>query len=155
MHDMLVKLYELEKFQDPEAPMADDILIRKPIGPEKHHIVEWVNKRFMAAWASEADMALCNRPATCFIALKGSELAGFACYDATARGYFGPMGVIDSLRHRGIGRALTLAALYDMQAVGYGYAIIGGVGPADFYKKTVGAVDIPGSSPGIWKTWLQ
>jgi len=37
-----------------------------------------------------------------------------------------------------------------MRAQGYAYAIIGGVGPQDFYAKTVGAVLIDGSSPGVY-----
>jgi len=28
-------------------------------------------------------------------------------------------------------------------------------GPQTFYEKTVGAVAIPDSSPGIWKDWLD
>ena len=43
-----------------------------------------------------------------------------------------------------------------MKALGYGYAIIGGVGPAEFYEKAVGATIIQGSEPGIYKgvlTW--
>jgi hypothetical protein len=42
-----------------------------------------------------------------------------------------------------------------MRLKGYGYAIVGGVGPAEYYRKVVGAVDIQESSPGIWKTWLR
>lgn len=155
MHDMLVKLYELDKYLNNEGPSAPDITVRKPIGPEKHVLVEWVGKKFIKAWAGEFDMAICNRPVTCFIALKGKSPIGFACYDATARGYFGPMGVLGPMRKKGIGSALLLAALLDMRNSGYGYAIIGGVGPADYYKKAVGAVDIPDSTPGIWKTWVQ
>ena len=41
-----------------------------------------------------------------------------------------------------------------MRAEGYGYAIIGGVGPAQFYEKCVGAVLIPDSSPGIYRDFL-
>ena len=37
---------------------------------------------------------------------------------------------------------------------GYGYAIIGGVGPAEFYAKTVGAIPIEGSEPGIYRGLL-
>ena len=37
---------------------------------------------------------------------------------------------------------------------GYGYAIIGGAGPIGFYEKSVGAIAIPGSSPGIYKGML-
>jgi predicted N-acetyltransferase YhbS len=65
------------------------------------------------------------------------------------------MGVLGHYRKQGIGGALLLTALYDMRNNGYGYAIIGGVGPAEYYKKTVGAVDIADSTPSIWKTWIQ
>jgi hypothetical protein len=41
-----------------------------------------------------------------------------------------------------------------MRQAGYGYAIIGGVGPADFYVKTVGATPIEGSEPGIYRGLL-
>jgi hypothetical protein len=47
-----------------------------------------------------------------------------------------------------------LACLEDMRQAGYGYAIIGGVGPAEFYAKTVGAVAIEGSEPGIYRGLL-
>jgi hypothetical protein len=42
-----------------------------------------------------------------------------------------------------------------MLAQGYGYAIIGGVGPAEFYTKIAGATIIEGSSPGIYRGLLK
>ena len=47
-----------------------------------------------------------------------------------------------------------MAALLDMKLKGYGYAIIGGVGPADFYRRAVGAEIIPGSEDSIYKTMI-
>jgi hypothetical protein len=41
-----------------------------------------------------------------------------------------------------------------MKQQGYGYAIIGGVGPAEFYAKTVGAIPIEGSEPGVYRGLL-
>jgi hypothetical protein len=41
-----------------------------------------------------------------------------------------------------------------MRAEGYGYAIIGWASSVDFYKKTVGAVVIEGSDPGIYPAKL-
>jgi hypothetical protein len=49
-----------------------------------------------------------------------------------------------------VGRALLLSALHAQRARGYAYAIIGGVGPSEFYAKTVAAIAIPGSTPGIY-----
>ena len=54
----------------------------------------------------------------------------------------------------GIGRALLLRSLAAMRAEGYAYAVIGGVGPQEFYKKCVGAMLIPDSVPGIYRDFL-
>jgi hypothetical protein len=40
----------------------------------------------------------------------------------------------------------------DMRLKGYGYAIIGMAESQDFYKKVAGAVEIPDSSPGIYRS---
>lgn len=156
MADMLVKLYELpspEPFY--KQPKAGGFAIRKPIGPEKHVIVNWIRQHFNASWASEAEMAFMNRPLSLFIATKERRVYGFACYDATVRGFFGPMGVAESQRGQGLGSALLIACLHDMYAQGYGYAIIGGVGPAAFYEKTVGAMPIPDSTPGVYGGYVR
>ena len=41
-----------------------------------------------------------------------------------------------------------------MKAEGYGYAIIGWVGPAEFYAKVSGATVIEDSEPGIYRRML-
>jgi hypothetical protein len=155
MTDMLVKLYDLK---DDWSFLAEQeklgITIRKPIGAEKHRIVNWVGKHFEDFWSSETDKAISNKPMTCFIAIQDQKPIGFACYDATALGFFGPTGVLEECRGKGTGKALLLACLLDIKLAGYGYAIIGFIGPAEFYARAVGAVEIPDSSPSIWKTWL-
>lgn len=156
MTDMLVKLYDLKDDWDFIAEQERlGITIRKPIGPEKHLIEAWVEKHFHFSWDSETDKALSNRPVTCFIAIQDQALIGFACYDATALGFFGPTGVLEEHRRKGTGKALLLACLLDMKLAGYGYAIIGFIGPLEFYKKAVGAIEIPDSTPSVWKTWLE
>ena len=82
-------------------------------------------------------------------------MVGFACYEATAKDFFGPTGVNPDYRGKGIGKALLLAALHAMRAEGYAYAIIGSAGPTAFYEKEVGAIAIPDSSPGIYKHMLR
>jgi predicted N-acetyltransferase YhbS len=156
MHDMLVKLYDIpDDWSFIKKMEEQEITVRKPIGPEHHVIVRWVKEKFNPAWSSEMQNALANRPISCFVAIKDKKVIGFACYDATSLGYFGPTGVEGKYRGKGVGKALLFACLLDMKLKGYGYAIIGGVGPADYYKKTVNAVDIPDSTPGLWKTWMQ
>ena len=78
-------------------------------------------------------------------------MLGFAGYDCTYRDFFGPTGVDETQRGRGIGKALLFRCMEAMRDEGYGYAIIGSAGPVDFYKKMLGATVIEGSIPGIYK----
>jgi GNAT superfamily N-acetyltransferase len=89
-------------------------------------------------------------PPSCFIGIEKDALIGFACYDCTRKNFFGPTGVTETSRGKGVGLALLLSCLHAMRDNGYAYAIIGGVGPAEYYAKAVGATLIEGSSPGIY-----
>ena len=156
MPDMLVKLYELdEERQFIAAQKHPEITIRKPIGPEKHFLIQWVSKNFGSAWAAETDTAFGNSPRSCFVAIRQSAIVGFACYDATALGFFGPVGVDLAYRRQGIGKTLLISCLLDMKLKGYGYAIIGAVKETGFYEKTVAALEIPDSTPGFYSTWIR
>ena len=156
MPDMLVKLYELgDDWQFIAEQHNHGIIIRKPIGPEKQLIVQWVANNFDAAWAGETDAAFANRPWSCFVAVKNETIIGFACYDATALGFFGPVGVGRLHRRKGTGTALLMACLLEMKLKGYGYAVIGAVKDTEFYKNTVGAIEIPGSTPGLYRSWIK
>jgi GNAT superfamily N-acetyltransferase len=156
MPDFLVKLYELP---DPR-PVIDELQregvnVRRAMAYEKRQVVDWVEDTFGRGWASECDISFSNHPATCFIATENNKITSFACYDSTAKNFFGPMGVAKQSRNRGIGRALLLSCLYAMASDGYAYAIIGGTDAIEFYRKAAGAVEIPGSSPGMYRYRLK
>lgn len=151
MQDMLVRLYDLPDQIALAAHLKSaGIIIRRPLAAEKSLVVDWVKQHFGAGWASETEVSFSYQPITTFIAILGGEIIGFACYDACYRNFFGPTGVAEKYRGRGIGKILLLESLWAMKAQGYAYAIIGGVGPAEFYAKAVGAVMIEGSNPGIY-----
>ena len=155
MHDMLVKLYELPSLATTlEAVSARGIAVRRVLAPETPVVTEWVRSNF-AVSAAEVGIACGRLPISCFIAVREQQILGFACHDATARNFFGPEAVAAEERGRGLGRALLLAALHAQREQGYAYAIIGGVGPAEFYAKCVGAIPIPGSTPGIYAGMLR
>ncbi len=151
--DMLMALHSLPDSAHGMAGRGERI--RKPIGPEHGVIERWVQQHFTTGWLSEARVALANRPVTLFIALRDSELLGFACYDATARGFVGPIGVAEGARGQGVGAALLAACLHDMRSAGYGYAIAGHVGAPDFFRRVAGAVEIPDSTPGLYAGMLR
>ena len=157
MPDMLVKLYELPGIDGLVQTYAErGITLRRAIAPEKHAVVPWVRDVFGWAWSDECEVSFSRTPVSCFVAQTQEEgIVGFACYDATTKDFFGPTGVHPDQRNQGIGRALLLLALHAMAAEGYGYAIIGGAGPMEFYAKAVGATVIEGSVPGIYRNMLR
>ncbi|AJY45471.1 GNAT family N-acetyltransferase [Martelella endophytica] len=153
--DMLVKLYELEPDASVAAKMAaENVTIRPALAPEMAAIAAWIEPRFGAGWVSEMQVSMARQPVSCLIAVREGELLGFACYDATARGFFGPTGVDETERGKGIGHALLIETLLAMRNVGYGYGVIGGAGPTGFYQKSVGAIPIADSDPGIYRGML-
>lgn len=160
MTDMLVKLYALPELAPVLAKQQTaGIDIRRALTSERHFVLPWVREQFREHfsnyWASECAVALSHHPVSCFIAVQAGKIVGFACHEATNKGFFGPTGVLESARGRGIGAALLLACLHDMWAQGYAYAIIGAVGPVEFYQKVVGATIIEDSTPGIYRGALR
>ncbi len=156
MADMLVKLYELPSLEAPLAALAaQGVTVRRALTAEKHLVIAWIGQHFWPHWQSECEAAFSRQPVTCYLAVEGDALLGFACYDVTRKGFFGPTGVAEAARGRGIGTALLLVCLHSMWIEGYGYAIIGGAGPVDFYRQAVGAIEIPGSTPGVYRGMLQ
>ena len=149
MPDMLVKLYDLPQCE--VLAQSSALQVRRALAPEKRQVCRWIAQHFDEEWASEAEVAFARQPVAIYLAIKESKLVGFACYDATCRGFFGPTGVDKTQRAQGIGESLLLHCLQGMREIGYGYAVIGGAGPVDFYQKKVGAVVIEGSTPGVYR----
>ena len=131
------------------------VTIRRALAPESELLTDWVRRKFSAGWAGETAVSIMRQPPTCFLATKAERLVGFACHESIARGFFGPTGVDEAVRGQGIGHALLLASLLDLKTMGYAYAIIGDVGPSEFYERTVGATQIPNSEPGIYAGLLK
>lgn len=154
MQDMLVKLYELPEDAALAAPRDESVQIRRALAPDKLRVLEWVQEHSGRSAAGECDVCFAHTPISCFIATRGKQILGYACYDATAPDFFGPTRVLDEEQGTGIGRALLLRSLAAMRAEGYAYAVIGGVGPQEFYVKCVNAALIPGSNPGIYRDFL-
>jgi GNAT superfamily N-acetyltransferase len=156
MPDMLVKLYELDHPQPLiDAKAKEGYLIRRARAYEKHKVLDFVGTHFSEGWCGECDVSFSKSPIAVFIATYESKILGFAAYDAACLNFFGPTGVSEDARGKGLGKLLLLAALQDMRDQGYGYAVIGGVGPAEFYAKVVGATMIEGSKPGTYTDMLE
>jgi GNAT superfamily N-acetyltransferase len=149
---MLVKLYELPPL-DQLLPV--EVTIRRALGPEREPVLAWVAQRFGPGWRGECAVGFGGCPSRVMLALHNGELLGFAAWDVTARGLFGPTGVDPAARGLGLGKALLLHSLHAMAAEGYAYAVIGGAGPTAFYQAVCGATPIPGSEPGLYRGLLR
>ncbi len=154
---MLVRLLELPDFSAVEKKLfeKEKIIFRRAIAPEKILVADWVMEQFGEYWKSELEVAFSRQPVSVWLAQRGSDVLGFACYESTARNFFGPTGTLESERGKGIGKILLAKSLESMREMGYAYAIIGGVGPAEFYEKTVDARIIDGSETSIYQNLLR
>jgi GNAT superfamily N-acetyltransferase len=153
--DLLVNLHSRKLGALAERAAMAQATIRTALPPELHIVQRFVREHFSDYWVSEATVAMAHQPPGCLIAIVGGELVGFACYDATARGFFGPTGVAEAHRGKGIGLALLSQTLGAMKAQGYAYAIIGSVGPTEFYVNAAGALPIPADGEDIYQGLLR
>ncbi len=147
MTDLLVPLYNL-----PSRPVMEGFVVETPLPHESPVLLEFVEKNFGGGWRAEVSMAFTRVPPRIKAAADSStgRLLGFCCWDCTALGFLGPVGVMKEARGRGVGGALVLSVLHSMAEAGYGYAVVGGAGPVDFFRSICDARVIPGSDPGLY-----
>ncbi len=148
---MLVKLYGQEFPSQQRELEGRGVRILRPLALDKRRVCDFVARAFdNPGWVAECEAALLRQPASCYIAVVGGEVVGFACFDATAKGMLGPIGVSEAHRGQGIAAELIRQCLLAMRAEGYAYAVIGWVSSEAFYTRVCGAVTIPDSAPGIY-----
>ncbi len=153
MSDMLVKLYPLPQDAALVKTLREKgVVIKKALAPDMGKVIEFTKAHGHPGWADEIAVAFARQPVGCYIAVKERRIIGFGCYEATARGFFGPTLVAQSERRQGIGKALLLACLSSLREMGYAYAIIGWPAPdaVHFYETACGAMMIPGEGAGVY-----
>lgn len=156
MPDMLVNLLKLPRLEPLVADLSEQgVNIRRAQPFEITPVREFIEENFSIAWADEISVGFTEKPITVYLATRAGRLIGFAAYECTRRAFFGPTGVAELERGKGIGKALLIAALWGLREMGYVYGIIGRAGPVEFYQETVGAIVIPDSEPGIYTDLLK
>jgi predicted N-acetyltransferase YhbS len=156
MPDLLVNLQKLPPFEPLLNKLsAQGINIRRAQPFEITHVRQFIEESFSIAWADEISVGFAYKPVSVYIATRNATVIGFAGYECTRRSFFGPTGVIESERGRGIGKALLIASLWGLRELGYVYGVIGGAGPVEFYQEAVGAIVIHDSEPGIYTDLLK
>lgn len=155
MSDLFNLVVELdERFGLPaqaraSATPVDGVEILSGVAADERTLA-WIDDEFGGSWSSEAQ-AGCN-----VVAARAGVPVGFATYDphglqfrwlrGLARdpsvGVFGPLGVAQSERGKGLGRVLLRRALEELRDRGYARALIAAVGGEAlprFYADAAGA----------------
>ena len=82
MSDMLVKLYDLPDSVPIYKRCKDaGVEIRRAMTPDLRRIVKWVSEYSSGYAAGECESCFGKSPVSCFIATRGSEIVGYACYN--------------------------------------------------------------------------
>lgn len=142
--DMIANLYEKDRWRT-----TNNFGTRVVFPSDSIKVLDFVRIEFPeeTGWLLEIKHAL--QECKCVISVVDGKIVGFACYDCTGKGYFGPFGVAEEYKKRGIGTEILCECFDLMKAEGYGYAIIGWVDASDckFYEKVADAWYIPNSEP--------
>jgi len=127
-------------FASTTAPHPGPLPARAGRG-DSERILEFIEEHFGRIWRFEAAKAFDVDTPTLFITEEDGAITGFAAHDVNNRGlgFFGPTGVAESMRGRGLGCALLLASLADLRRLGYARAVIPWTDALDFYRKCSGA----------------
>ena len=156
MPDLLVNLLKLPPLESTVLQMGSaGVEIRRAQPFEITPVRDFIEENFSISWADEISVGFANKPVSVYIATRDADVIGFAGYECTRRAFFGPTGVLESDRGRGLGKSLLVACLWGLRELGYVYGIIGGAGPTEFYQRAVGATVIADSEPGIYTDLLK
>jgi GNAT superfamily N-acetyltransferase len=131
--------WNLEVELDGTSPSGD---ATRPTQADADRVLAFVEREFGRIWRFEAAKAFEREVPPAFIAEEAGEITGFAVHDVNNRGlgFFGPTGVMRSMRGKGVGCRLLLASLADLHRLGYTRAVIPWTDALEFYRKCCGAL---------------
>jgi len=126
-----------------EKMLIDErIVFRKPSFAEKSKVQEWIEGRFGKFWTYEVGEAFRAPTPKVWVAEKGDEILGFSAYSALERYWFGPIGVSDQIKHKGLGTVLLFKTLDSMREEGCSTACIPWTGHLFFYTQVPGIMGV-------------
>lgn len=136
-HNLDVSLTALSR----EPHLPGGLALRRATPADRDSVLGFIEEHFGRIWRFEASKAFDPDEPTLFIGEEGTRITGFAAHDVNNRGlgFFGPTGVVRSMRGRGLGCALLLTSLADLRHLGYERAVIPWTDALEFYRKCSGA----------------
>lgn len=116
------------------------VVVRELSRRDEAPLRAWLERTWGPNWTYEGLLALRRRVPTGVVAEQNGRIVGFAVFDSTRPGWFGPMGVEPGLQGGGVGVELCVRAFEAMARKGYTEAQIAWAGPRCFYARKLGAV---------------
>ncbi|MGD6833078.1 GNAT family N-acetyltransferase [Sutcliffiella halmapala] len=137
-------LVAMDDYQVPNS-VGTSTFIRRANSTDQAGLMELVEKQFGSGWIESIKNGFQKNEISIFLALEKDRIVGFACYESfeNKKGTFGPMGVVEGERSKGLGAQLLQHCLSELKKMNYRYAVIEGAGPIEFYEKECRAVLIP------------
>jgi len=124
----IIKVEELLK--------RNGVTFREAKQEDRNRVVKWVYENFSSCWAYETELGFEREEAGVWIAENAKkDLLGFSVYGALESSWFGPIGVSEKVRGRGIGSVLLYKCLLSLRALGRRYVIIPWTGHLFFYSQ--------------------
>jgi len=125
-----------QNLETTELPVASSQLpdVQLATG-NRQQVLTFIEHHFGKIWRFEASRGVL------FFTQRDGAITGFAAHEANNRGlgFFGPTGVAESERGKGLGTKLLLACLADARRLGHQRVVIPWTDAAGFYAKACGA----------------
>jgi len=90
----------------------------------RREVVEWVHSNFGPLYSHEVSETFRHDMPSVWLALKGDEIVGFSAYRTSELDWFGPIGVAEEERRKGLGSVLLFKSLLSMREEGRRIALI-------------------------------
>jgi predicted N-acetyltransferase YhbS len=140
---------DLHAFRTPRrvAKLEKEILdgnttIRLAEPGEKERIREFVAGKSGFNWSFEAARAIGPKGSGVWIAEDAGEIIAFSVFGSLEHHWFGPIGVDEARRKRGLGSVLLFRTLESMKDLGIPRAIVPWTGHLFFYSQVPGVVGL-------------
>ncbi|HEX8953849.1 MAG TPA: GNAT family N-acetyltransferase [Polyangia bacterium] len=116
--------------------------IRRVEPTDRAVLLDWIARAFAPIWAFEVARAADGPRRAVHAAFCAGAPVAFAAADGNNQGlgWFGPAGTDPAHRGKRLGEALLVRCLEDVRGLPEA-GVIAWIGPKEFYRKTVGAVD--------------
>jgi GNAT superfamily N-acetyltransferase len=154
-------VYDLRNFRYPlrvrkkkQELESDGMRFRRATKSDLNAVGEWIEKHFSKFWRLETSEAFRSDPSDVVIAetRRGksgeAEIVGFATVNGAAKGRFGPTGVAERMRGKGVGVVLLFDAFQLLKEEGVSEAVVHWTDHLFFYTQ------VPGLS-GVRHYWIM